>query len=93
MNLRMHKRLKQTQIGLLFKDLWAGRHLLGCEARPAVVVPQPKVSIYKVLRVKDNVVMLETESRDAAHELIEKHARQKKAKLFLADGEPFQYAV
>jgi hypothetical protein len=49
------------------------------------------VKLYKVARVKDSVVVLETESHDEAREAIDKAARQKKAKLFLLDGEPFEY--
>ena len=111
MNLRTLKRLKQTRMGLLFADLWAGRRILAREARAAgpkgfagpdpfadinrnmalAELLEPVVSIYKVARVKDNVVVLETESREEAQELIDKNARQKKAKLFLLSGEPFIY--
>lgn len=46
--------------------------------------PAPKKeTMYRVARVKDNEVVLETMHLEVANELIEKHVRQKKAKLYL----------
>lgn len=49
--------------------------------------------VWKVARVKDNVVVLEAKSAEEAKEAIDKAARQKRAKLFLLDGEPFLYTA
>ncbi len=46
-------------------------------------------NIWRVARVKDNVVVLEAKSQIEAIEAIEKAARQKKAKLVLLAGEPY----
>jgi hypothetical protein len=71
--------------------------------RRAHFIPEPGVvlfaeepvaeveKVWKVARMKDNVVVLEAKSAEEAQELIDKHARQKKAKLFLLDAEPFLY--
>jgi hypothetical protein len=53
------------------------------------VVAAAVTDVYVVSRVKDGEVVLETESRSEALALIEKHARQKKAKLVAhVNGEP-----
>lgn len=53
---------------------------------------QPQVEkIWKVARVKDNVVVLEAKSLGEANEAIVKAARQKKAKLYLLDDEPYVF--
>ena len=47
--------------------------------------------VYKVARVKDNVVVFESQVLAEAQEAIEKAARQKKAKLYLLDDEPYVF--
>jgi hypothetical protein len=53
---------------------------------------QPQIEkIWKVARVKDDVVVLEAKSLEEAKEAIQKAARQKKAKLHLLDDEPYVF--
>jgi hypothetical protein len=47
--------------------------------------------VWKVARVKDDVVVLEAKTMREAQEAIEKAAKQKKAKLYLLDEEPYVY--
>ena len=54
--------------------------------------PLPKVEkVYKVARVKDDVVVAEFPTLEQATAEIEKAARQKKAKLVLLDNEPYVF--
>ena len=48
-------------------------------------------TVWKVARVKDNVVVAECLTMRDAQEMIERAARQKKAKLYLLSDEPYQY--
>jgi len=55
-------------------------------------VPAPAdVKIFKVVRAKDNVVVLETESLVEAEEAVMKAARQKKAKLMILSDESYVF--
>ena len=53
------------------------------EAAPDVVHHDEDEPIYTVSRAKDGEVVLSTESYATAKALVEKHARQKKAKLLV----------
>jgi hypothetical protein len=57
-----------------------------------VNIPNPD-TVWKVARVKDNVVVLEASTLREAREAIDKAARQKKAKLYLLSDEPYQYPL
>lgn len=50
------------------------------------IAETPTAATYKVARVKDDVVVLETESEAEAQEAIAKAAKQKKAKLHLVNA-------
>ncbi len=67
---------------------WVGHNVPSLIAL-ADSIGQPEVAIekvYKVARVKDNEVVLETTHEQAALDLIEKHVKQKKAKLFILEA-------
>lgn len=53
-------------------------------AKPQEVLP-PVASLFKVVRAKDGVEVAVLDSLEEANALIEKHVRQKKAKLVLQD--------
>lgn len=59
-------------------------------AEPGVVLKAEEAVFYTVKRAKDDVVVLTTSDIDEAVALMDKHHRQKKAKLlvFRNDGEP-----
>lgn len=53
-------------------------------AVPDAKIILPSLAIFRVVRAKDGVEVAVYDSIDEANELIEKHVRQKKAKLIVA---------
>lgn len=90
MRQRKHRFHKITSIKSVYSGLPA-LHVPQIEPSPAAMQMLREQQIWKVARVKDNVVVLEAHTAEAAQEAIDKAARQKKAKLYLLDSEPFCY--
>jgi hypothetical protein len=78
MKVRHIKHLAQLRIALQLGFL---RRHVACKPFIIPVFEAEPEPIYVVSRVKDGEVVLETESYAEALALVEKHARQKKAKL------------
>ena len=91
MNLRTLKRMKQTQMGLLFADLFAGRRIVAREAAKKLahnmalaelVEGLPDIAPeFRCVKVKGGEVVDTFQTRSEALALVLKHAKQRKAKL------------